>query len=82
MMHLLYTAPNGQTETHTYNDAEVAEVFGAEAAAQILTQGVAFTADGGIWVDMMRAAQERTSRARVAQLDAKRLARGNTRKAR
>jgi hypothetical protein len=79
---LLYTAANGQTEMHNYDADELAEVFGPEAYTQIIAQGVAFTADGGIWVDMMRAAQERTSRARVAQLDAKRLARGNTRKAR
>jgi hypothetical protein len=67
---LLYTAANGRTEMHTYNADELAEVFGPEAYTQIMTQGVAFTADGGIWVDMMRAAQKRTEQARMARDEA------------
>jgi hypothetical protein len=72
---LLYTAANGQTEMHNYDADELAEVFGPEAYTQIIAQGVAFTADGGIWVDMMRAAQQRTERARMARDEAARAAR-------
>ncbi len=58
MRYLMFTASDGTTDVHRYSDAEVAEVFGNDAVA-LNTDGHVVR-HGGIWVDMERAAKERT----------------------
>lgn len=58
--HLMFTADkDGSTEVHRYTDDELAEAFGHDAVA--LDEHGFFKTHGGIWIDMERAASERTS---------------------
>ena len=56
----MFTADkDGTTEVHRYTEGEVAEVFGPDAVA--LDEHGFFQKQTGIWIDMERAASERTS---------------------
>ncbi|WP_338822124.1 hypothetical protein WDM22_38560 [Bradyrhizobium septentrionale] len=56
----MFTADkDGTTEVHRYTDGEVADVFGRDAVA--LDEHGFFKTHGGTWIDMERAASERTS---------------------
>lgn len=67
MQYLMFTGNDGRTEIHQYNDNEVAEVFGKDAAA-LKAQGF-FLKHTGIWVDMERAARKRTDQIKAALTD-------------
>jgi hypothetical protein len=67
MHYLMFTGNDGRTEIHQYNDNEVAEVFGKDAAA-LKAQGF-FLKHTGIWVDMERAARKRTDQIKAALTD-------------
>jgi hypothetical protein len=64
MRYLMFTGNDGRVEVHCYNDSEIAEVFGRDAAA-LNAQGF-FLKQTGIWVDMERAATKRTEQIKMA----------------
>ena len=59
MRYLMFTGHDGRIDMHRHTDGEMAEVFHRDAAA--LDEHGFIVKHGGIWVDMERAAKERTA---------------------
>jgi hypothetical protein len=67
MRYLMFTGNDGRTEVHRYEDTEMAEIFGEDAAS--IDEGGFVRTHGGIWVDMERAAKKRTEHIKRARTD-------------
>jgi hypothetical protein len=59
--YMMLTPNKGSTEIHRYMESELLEVFGQAGVEQIKTNGYFVQPLTGIWIDMERAASERTS---------------------
>lgn len=59
--YMMLTPNKGSTEVHRYLETELLEVFGQAGVEQIKANGYFVQPRSGIWIDMERAASERTS---------------------